>query len=346
MAESSVTNVLVTGASGFIGLHTVLFLLQQGYQVRATVRHPLNKVKVLESLSKFVDTSKLEFAYTDLTKDEGWQEAVEDSDFVIHTASPYPFVNPKDENDLIIPARDGTLRVLRAAENEGVKRVVMLSTIGAIFDGHEGENKVFDESVWSNLENIHLTYHKSKTIAELAAWEFINSAENKSGMEMVAINPSNVFGPVLDDHLFTSVEWFKTLMHAEVPGVSNTQIDFVDVRDLVEVLVKALTVPEAAGNRFICNGVSIPLIEFAKILRDNFSDRGFRIPRRILPDFFIRLLGHFSPKVNAVARQLQWNYVFSTERAQAVFAWQPRPYKQTIIEMAESLIQYGLVRAK
>ena len=318
-------------------------LLQLGYIVRATVRNETHQKNIVKSLSKHGNTSGLEFALTDLTKDEGWQIAVQGCNFVIHTASPYPVDNPKDENGLIIPARDGTLRVLRAAQGEGIKRVVLLSTIGAIFDGHEGENRTFDETDWSDLEKTRLVYHKSKTIAERAAWDFIQSAENKSQMEMVSINPSNVFGPVLDGHHHTSTEWYRTIMHAEVPGVARTQIDFVDVRDLVDVLVKALTEPEAAGKRFLCNGASIPLIEFANILRQNFSNRGFRIPNRILPDFFIRFIGMFMPKVKAVAGQLQWKYTFSTEQVQSVFGWQPRPYKQTIIDMAESLIQYGVV---
>ena len=342
-ASNSSTKVLVTGANGFIGLNTVLRLLQLGYAVRATVRNESNKKSIVETLSKHLGTSGLEFAIADLMKDGGWQNAVQGCHFVIHTASPYPAENPKDENELIIPARDGRLRLLKSAQIEGIKRVVMLSTIGAIFDGHEGENRTFDENDWSDLGKTRLIYHKSKTIAEHAAWDFINSAENKSRMEMVSINPSNVFGPVLDGHHHTSTEWYRTIMHAEVPGVARTQIDFVDVRDLVEVLVKALTVPEAAGKRFICNGTSIPLIEFANILHQNFSNRGFRVPNRILPDFVIRLISIFVPKVKAVAGQLQWKYAFSTEQVQLVFGWQPRPYKQTIIDMAESLIQYGVV---
>lgn len=342
-ASNTSTKVLVTGANGFIGLNTVLRLLQLGYAVRATVRNESHQKSIMETLSKHLDTSGLEFAIADLMKDDGWHNAVQGCHFVIHTASPYPAENPKDENELIIPARDGTLRLLRSAQIEGVKRVVMLSTIGAIFDGHEGENRTFDENDWSDLGKTRLIYHKSKTIAEQAAWDFINSTENKSRMEMVSINPSNVFGPVLDGHHHTSTEWYRTIMHAEVPGVARTQIDFVDVRDLVEVLVKALTVPEAAGKRFICNGASIPLIEFANILHQNFSNRGFRVPNRILPDFVIRLISIFVPKVKAVAGQLQWKYAFSTKQVQLIFAWQPRPYKQTIVDMAESLIQYGVV---
>lgn len=337
------TKILVTGASGFIGLHTILRLLQLGYSVRGTVRTEAHEKNVRQTLSPHLDPSKLEFARADLLKDEGWQEAVRGCEFVIHTASPYPAENPKDENVVILPAREGTLRVLRAAQAEGVKRVVMLSTIGAVFDGHEGENRTFDETDWSDLGKARLIYHKSKTLAECAAWDFVHSAENQSKMKMVAVNPSNVFGPVLDGHHHTATEWYRTLMHAEVPGVARTQLDFVDVRDLVEVLVKALTLPEAVDRRFICNSASIPLLEFANILHQNFAHRGYRIPNRILPNWMIRLLAVFIPKVKAVAGQLQWTYAFSTEQVQSVFGWQPRPYTQTILDMAESLIEHDLV---
>lgn len=341
--STSSKKVLVTGANGFIGLHTTLRLLQLDYHVRATVRNAAHMKNVIETLSKHLETNNLEFALADLTKDDSWNNAAQGCDYVIHVASPYVAENPKDEKELIVPARDGTLRVLRAAQTEGVKRVVLLSSIGAVFDGHEGENRTFDENDWSDLEKTRLVYHKSKTLAELAAWDFIRGSDNKSKMEMVSINPSNVFGPVLDGHHHTATEWYRTIMHAEVPGVARTQIDFVDVRDLVEILVKALTLSEAKDKRFICNGASIPLIEFADILHENFSHRGFRVPNRILPDFFVRLIGMFVPKVNSVAGQLQWKYSFSTEQANSVFGWQPRPYKQTIIDMAESLIEFGIV---
>lgn len=343
MATFSSNLVLVTGASGFIGLNTVLGLLQQGFIVRATVRNDAAGQKVVNSLRGLADVEKLGFAIADLTKDEGWHDAARDCIYVIHTASPYPAVNPKDENELIIPAREGTLRVLRAAQDEGVKRVVLLSTIGAVFDGHEGKNKNFNESDWSDIVHPRLIYHKSKAIAERAAWDYINSPENKAGLEMVSINPTNVFGPVLDGHNFTSAEWFRTLMCAEVPGVPRSQIDLVDVRDLVDVLIMALSQPEAAGHRFILNAASIQLKEFANILHKNFSDRGYRVPTRVLPDFLMRLIALFQPKVGSIVKTIGWEYAISTEKAQAVFGWQPRSYEQTIIDMGESLIQHGVV---
>ena len=296
-ASVASTKVLVTGANGFIGLHTTLRLLQLGCAVRATVRNEAHKKNVVETLSKHLDTRQLEFALADLSKDEGWKEASQGCSYVIHIASPYLAENPKDESEMIIPAREGTVRVLKAAQMAGVRRVVMLSSIVAISSGHEGENRTFDENDWSDLGKTHSVYSKSKTLAEHAAWDFIRSAENGSGMEMVAMNPTNVFGPVLDGHYHTSTEWYRTIMRAESPGVAHTQIDFVDVRDLVEVLIKALTNPEAAGKRFICNGVSIPLKEFADILHDNFAARGYRVPNRILPDFIIRFMGMFMPKI-------------------------------------------------
>jgi len=279
----SPVKVLVTGGNGFVGLHTVLHLLQGGYRVRATVRAEARENNMQNALSVHTDTSRLEFARADLMNDDGWREAVSGCDSVIHTASPYIIVNPRDENELILPARDGSLRVLRAAQAEGIKRVVLLSSLEAIINGHQGENRAFDENDWTDLSKCHFVYSKSKTLAERAAWDFIGSVDNKSRMEMAVINPSAIFGPVLDNHYHSSIEWFRTIMHAEVPGVSRTQLNIVDVRDIADLLEKAMTVPGAAGKRFLCNAASIPLPEFADILHQNYSSRGYRIPNRVLP---------------------------------------------------------------
>jgi nucleoside-diphosphate-sugar epimerase len=335
--------VLVTGASGFIGLHTTLHLLKCGYRVRATVRTEAREKKTRDTLTGYTDTGSLEFAYADLSKDDGWQEAVHGCTSVIHTAAPYPIENPKEANELILPIRDGTLRVLRASQAEGIHRVVLLSNVGSIFDGHQGENRTFDESDWTDVGKCLNQYHIAKTLSERAAWDFIQSPENHSKMEMVAINPSAIFGPVLDDHRHTSVEWIRTVMRAEVPGLPRMLVPLVDVRDLVDILTKAMTVPDAAGKRFICDAAEVPYPELAEILHNNFSQRGYHIPTRVLPDILIRLIALFNPKVKAVAGQLNWNFRLSTERVRSVFGWEPRPYQQTIIEMAESLIEHGLV---
>jgi len=339
----SSTRVLVTGAGSFVGLHTLLQLLQLGYKVRGTVRTESHADHVKEVLAKQTVTENLELVLADLTKDEGWHEAVRDCDFVLHVASPYPAENPKDEDDLFIPARNGTLRVLRAAQDEKVKRVVLVSSIAAVIGGHIGENRTFDHTDWTDIGKTGNTYTKSKTMAERAAWDFMNSAENKNHLEMVSVNPSNVFGPVLDDHFHTSVEWFRTLMKAEVPGVSGTKIDFVDVRDVVDALISSMTLPEASGGRFIVNGVSIPLLEFANILHDNFASLGYRVPNRLIPNLVVRIFALFTPKLKSVADSLGWQYNISTEHTQATLHWQPRPYEQTVVEMGKSLIEHGMI---
>ena len=339
----SSTKVLVTGASGFIALHTILRLLQLGYQVRGTVRTEAQAKSTRENVSKHVDAGKLDLICVDLLQDEGWNQAVNGCEFVLHLASPFPAEEPKHEDDLILPAREGTLRVLRAAHAAGVKRVVVMSSIAAVMGGHEGENRNFDESDWTDLQKCRATYSKSKTLAERAAWDFIHSAENSNKMEMVSVNPGNVLGPVLDNHHHTSTEWFRTLMRREVPGVSRTRLDLVDVRDVAEMTVQAMTLPEAVGKRFLAVAASIPLLEFADILHRNFAGRGYQVPNRVLPNMLIHLIALFTPKVRGVANQLNWNYSISTEQARSVLGWQPRPYEKTIVEMGESLIEHGMV---
>jgi nucleoside-diphosphate-sugar epimerase len=215
--------------------------------------------------------------------------------------------------------------------------------MAAITGGHERQNRIFDESDWTNTNKTGYAYGKSKTLAEQSAWEFIKSTENKNSMELVSVNPSNVFGPVLDDRHHTSTEWFLILLRHEVPGLTRTQLNLVDVRDLVEMIEKAMIMPEAAGKRFIANGASIQLQEFALLLDRNFASRGYRVPTRILPDWMVRFFTIFNPKTKPVVDALGWNYFISTEHARSILGWQPRPYEGTIVEMAESLIQHGLV---
>jgi dihydroflavonol-4-reductase len=180
-------------------------------------------------------------------------------------------------------------------------------------------------------------------LAEQAAWEFIRSAENQKGMELVSVNPSNVFGPVLDNRHHTSTEWFSTLLRRQIPGLTRTQLNLVDVRDVVEMIEKAMITPEAAGKRFIANGASIPLQEFALILARNFASRGYRVPTRVLPDWLVRFFAIFIPKTKPVVDALGWHYSISTEQARSILGWQPRPYEGTIIAMAQSMMEQGMV---
>ena len=337
------TKILVTGANGFIGLHTVLHFLKAGYNMSATVRTKEQGENVRQTLSKHTDTQNLEFAYADLTSDDGWDQAVAGCDFVLHLASPFPSEAPKDENEVIRPAREGTLRVLRAAQKAGVKRVVLVSSTAAVLSGHERENREFSESDWTDISKTDYAYAKSKTLAEQSAWDFIKGAENKTGMEMVSINPTNVFGPVLDNRHHTSTEWFGTLLRREIPGLPRTQLNLVDVRDVVAMIEKGMVTPDAAGKRFIANGASISLQEFAFILDRNFTGRGYRVPTRVLPDWLIRFFAIFVPKTKPAVDALGWNYSLSTEQARSILGWQPRPYEGTILSMAESMMDQGMV---
>jgi dihydroflavonol-4-reductase len=224
-----------------------------------------------------------------------------------------------------------------------VKRVVLVSSTAAIISGHERENRTFDESDWTDIRKTNYAYAKSKTLAEQAAWEFIKGPENKTGMELVSVNPSNVFGPVLDNRHHTSTEWFLTLLRHEIPGLTRTQLNLVDVRDVVEMIEKAMITPQAAGKRFLANGASIPLQDFALILDRNFANRGYRVPTRILPDGLIRFFAIFVPKTRPVVDTLGWSHSLSTEQARSVLGWRPRPYEGTILAMAESMIEQGMV---
>jgi dihydroflavonol-4-reductase len=338
------TKIMVTGANGFIGLHTVLHFLKAGYNLCGTVRTQEQGEKARQTLAKHTDIANLEFIHADLTRDAGWDQAAAGCDFILHIASPFPTEAPKDENELIRPAREGTLRVLRAAQRAGVKRVVLVSSLAAITVGHERENRTFDETDWTDLNKTKYAYARSKTLAEQAAWEFIKSAENKTGMELVSVNPSNVFGPLLDNRPHTSTEWFLTLLRRQVPGLTRSQLNLVDVRDVVDMIEKAMITPAAAGERFLANGASIPLQEFALILDRNFASRGYRVPTRTLPDWLVRFYAIFIPKTKPVVDALGWTHSLSTEQARSILGWKPRPYQETILAMGESLIEQGMVR--
>ncbi|MBK8616484.1 MAG: NAD-dependent epimerase/dehydratase family protein [Anaerolineales bacterium] len=248
--------ILVTGASGFVALHTIIQLLQQGYKVRATLRTLSREAEVRETISKHVDINdNLEIITTDLMQDTGWDEAMKDIDYVLHIASPFPLFEPKHEDELIIPAVQGTLRVLRAAHKGNIKRVVQISSVAAVTAGHSGENRMFNEEDWSITENNIGTYSKSKTLAERAAWEFINGAENTNKMEMVSINPPLIFGPIPNNDFPTSAEMIRTFMLGQVPGVGRIKVDLVDVRDVASAIILGMNTPEAAGNRFL-----VPLV--------------------------------------------------------------------------------------
>ncbi|RIV18629.1 aldehyde reductase [Fibrisoma montanum] len=244
--------VLVTGGTGFVGIHTILQLLQQGYTVKTTLRTLSKTPTIIDALKEagLADFSTLSFFEADLTSDTGWDEAVKDCDYVLHVASPFPLAEPEDENELIIPARDGSLRVLKATRQAGVKRVVLTSSFAAIGYGADRKGHTFDENDWTDKNANIPAYIKSKTVAEEAAWDFIK--DEGEGMELTVINPVGIFGPIIGGIYPAS---FEGVIQAILDGTIKESPDFtfgvVDVRDVADIHIKAMRLPQAAGQRFL-----------------------------------------------------------------------------------------------
>jgi dihydroflavonol-4-reductase len=344
LTNSSKT-ILITGASGFVALHTIIQTLQQGYAVRATLRNPAREAEVRGIVAKYVDAKdNLEFVSADLMKDSGWDTAMRGCEYVLHVASPFPLFEPKHEDELIIPAVQGTQRVLRAAHNANIKRVVIVSSVAAVSSGHNGENRTFDENDWSIIENNIGAYAKSKTLAEREAWKFINGVENVNKMEMAAINPPLILGPMLDKQTHTSVELIRVFLRGEVPGVAKLKMAIVDVRDVASALLLAMVTPEAAGQRFVIPSATMWYKDIADILRQQYASRGYKkIPSIQFPSFAVRILALFDKKIAVVVRDLNWDYDISNEKVKRILKWTPRSKEEAILSMAKSLIELGFV---
>jgi len=344
---SFMSMILVTGGSGFIGSHCILQLLAAGHQVRTTVRNLKRESDVRSMLSAagVEAADRLSFVAADLEKDEGWAEAAAGCEFVLHVASPFPLRVPRDENELIIPAREGTLRVLRAARNAGVKRVVLTSSFAAIGYGHEATTVPFDETTWSILDGMVNVppYMKSKTLAERAAWDFI--AREGGGMELSVVNPVGVFGPVLGPDYATSIVIVQRLMDGGVPACPRLSFGVVDVRDVVDLHLRAMTDPAAKGERFLAvAGESISMLEMALILKRRMGAAAKRVPTGQLPDWLLRTIAVFDPTVRQIVPELGKVKNASNEKARRVLGWSPRSNEEAIVATAESLVRLGLLK--
>ena len=233
---------------------------------------------------------------------------------------------------------------MRAAHDARVKRVVSVSSNAAISSGRNGENRTFTEEDWSRLDKPIGAYSKSKTLAERAAWDFINGTENINHLELVTINPPLILGPIPNKVLPTSGEMIRTFMRGEVPGVARIKMGLVDVRDVAAAMVLAMTTPEAAGQRFLCSGATLWIKDIADILSESFTKRGYKkIPRLVMPSFLVRILGRFDKKIALVTNSLDWDFELSDEKIKRILHWHPRPKEEAILSMAESLIEQGFV---
>ena len=338
--------VLVTGASGYIALHCILELLKNGFAVRGSLRTPSRETQVRDAIAAEIDAkNNLEFCQLDLLKDEGWEEAMIGCKYVLHIASPFPFNEPKDENDLIVPAREGTLRALKAAKKNRVKRVVLTSSVAAIAYGHGTYDNRLGADDWTDINGPGITpYIKSKTIAEKAAWDFINNQEGDL-LEMSVINPAFVMGPSLSNDIEgTSTDTFVKLLTNQIPACPNVYFNYVDVRDVARNHVAAMTNKDANGKRFPCtSNESVHMVEFAKILNKN----GYpKVTTKTLPDIVVKFLALFSSEMKSIKSFLNKKTLLDNSQTKEVLLWQPIPMEQTVIEMGQSVKNYLNQRKK
>ncbi len=342
----SVSNplVLVTGGSGFIAAHCILQLLNSGYRVRTTVRS-LKREADVRAMLKYGGVeagSNLSFAEADLTSDKGWPDAISGCDYVLHVASPFPAEAPKHEDELIIPAREGALRVLRAARDAGVKRVVLTSSWAAIGYGHEQTTRPFNEDDWTDPNAEISAYVKSKTLAERAAWDFM--AREGGALELSVVNPVGVFGPVLGSDFSTSIQIIQRMMNGSLPGLPRISFGLVDVRDVADMHLRAMTNPAANGQRFLAlAGDFMTMQDVALLLKARLGKVAAKVPTRTLPDWLLRVSAIFDSSIRQIIPELGKVKSGSNRKAKELLGWNPRSNEESIISAAQSLVKLGLV---
>lgn len=335
--------ILVTGGTGFIAQHCILAALKAGYRVRTTVRSLSREAEVRAHLKVggIEAGDRLTFVAADLTADKGWAEAVAGCTYVLHGASPTPTGEQVSEDDWIKPAVEGNLRVLRAARDAGVRRVVLTSAFGAICAGHKAMGRPFNETDWSDLTGAVWPYQKSKTLAERAAWDFI--AREGRGLELSAVNPTAVLGPVLGADYSHSIGLIRNMMNGQ-PGCPKLNCGIVDVRDVADLHLRAMTHAAANGERFLAiSGESLWMIDIARVLRRRLGAATARVPTRVLPNWLVRLISLKNPVMKGAITLLGVNLNATSEKAIRLLGWAPRPAEEAIVATAESLIRLGLL---
>ena len=333
--------VFVSGGSGYIAGFLIRQLIAEGWMVHTTIRNLAREAEVRASLG--VDNSRLKFFAADLMSDDGWAEAMAGCSHVAHVASPLPADKPSHEDELIVPARDGALRVLRAARDTGVKRVVLTSSFAAIGYGHPEQQEPFDETRWSRLDDGLAPYTKSKTLAERAAWDFI--AREGGGLELAVVNPVGVFGPVLGADYATSIQLVQRLMTGSMPGCPRLRFGVVDVRDVVDLHLRAMTDPAANGERFLAvAGDFMRVQEMALALKSRLGTAARKVPTRELPDWLVKLVAMFDPTVRQIVPDLGKYKNATAAKAQRVLGWSPRSNQDALMATAESLLRLGLLK--
>ncbi len=330
--------VLVTGGSGFLAAHTILQLLKAGHRVRTTVRSAGRRDELTEALvGAGTDVAALSFVVADLSADDGWDEAVSGAEYVLHMASPFPPRQPDDPEELIGPARDGTLRVLHAAARHGVRRVVLTSSFAAVGYSPKPSGAPYDESDWTDPAQDNSPYVLSKTLAERAAWQF--AAEHPGAPELTVINPVGVFGPALGSNLSSSVGIIAMLLSGRPSPLPRASFTVVDVRDVTDLHIRAMSSPVAAGQRYLAAAsAAMTLPEIAATLRERLGEDAARVPVEVASDDEVRAAATERPELEVFAGLLGTPKQISAAKAVAQLGWHPRPAADAVTATAASLL--------
>ena len=333
--------VMVSGGSGYIAGFLIRQLVAEGWTVHTTVRSLAREAAVRQLLA--VDNDRLKFFAADLMQDSGWAEAMAGCSHVAHLASPLPSGAVKHADDLIVPARDGALRALRAAKAAGVRRFVMTSSVAAIAYGRGRGVHTFTEADWTDPTHPAASpYVQSKTIAERAARDWV--AAEGGAIEYCSINPSVVLGPVWSRDYSASVVVVKKILDGSMPALPDIGFGIVDVRDVADLHLRALRAPGMAGERFIASGPFLKLREIADILRAQLGAEAAKVPTRALPDLLVRVLALFNPLLKSALGELGSVRHQDASHAKAVLGWETRPVQQSIIDTARCLLDLGIVK--
>lgn len=338
--------VLVTGGNGYVAIHCILQLLQQGYAVRTTIRSEKREAEVTGMLKAagVDDFSRLSFVTADLMQDAHWKEAMEGCSYVLHVASPIFLELPETEDEMIRPAVDGTLRVLKAAKEAGVKRVVMTSNFGAVGYSHKNRNTVITEESWTDPNEKGLSaYNKSKVLAEKAAWNFISQEGGQ--LEFTAINPMAIFGPSLGPALSTAHGLLQKVMDGSMKALPDIRMGIVDVRDLANLHIRAMTAPAAGGQRFLAlSGGTMSLLEIAALLKREMPQAAAKVSMRSLPTWLLKATALFNKRAKSILPLVGIYRNASNEKARNVLGWTPGNNEAAVLATAESLISFGHIK--
>jgi dihydroflavonol-4-reductase len=334
--------VLVTGGTGFIGLHCLQQLLDKGYKVRTTLRSESRKQEVLDAMKKHASNiENLEFFIADLLNDDGWKEAVEGSKYVLHVASPFFLGEPENEDVFIKPAVEGTLRVLKACADSEVQKVVLTSSFAAVGYGHPREKEVYTEEDWSSVDGEISPYAKSKTLAEKAAWDFVENLEESKKFELTVINPVAVTGPMLTSDIGSSNDFLLKLISGSMPACPKIHMGYIDVRDVAKAHIFSMTEEKTNGERIIVSENEMFFAEVGKTL----NEAGFKkSPTKEMPNFLVKIMSLFVGELKTLLSALNRKGDIDKTKAKSFFNWDYISTEQSVTETAQQLQDMGLTK--